>query len=118
MYSGKLQCTHHILHLIFQQVFRALKHIADGHISFTQEQTRHGVVWSASVEKGSPFEFNETIWEDTTRNFLDPIKTLSDENFVLIVDDTKMYIKNGTIAVPPTDSIEVDSDHEDLFDFH
>ncbi|KAN0074470.1 hypothetical protein V8E55_011882 [Tylopilus felleus] len=97
-------------------VLQVLRYIADGNISFTQEQTKHSVVWSASVEKGSQFEFNETIWGDKTCNYLGPIKALSDENLSLIVEDTKKYIK-GTATVSSMDSVEDNSDYGDLFEF-
>ncbi|KAG9309052.1 hypothetical protein JVU11DRAFT_11071 [Chiua virens] len=96
-----------------------LPYIINGHILFTQEETKHGIVWSASVKKGSHLEFNKTVWGDKTCAYLEPIKALSDESFMLIVEATKTYVKgNASAAASAIDSMEDNSDYGDLFNFH
>ncbi|KAG9313628.1 hypothetical protein JVU11DRAFT_5960 [Chiua virens] len=114
----ELHGLHGALALACTAIFRVLKYIIDGHILFTQEETKHGIVWSASVEKGSHLEFNETVWGNKTRAYLEPIKALSDESFMLIVKATKTYVKgNASAAASAIDSMEDNSDYGDLFNF-
>ncbi|KAG6382168.1 hypothetical protein JVT61DRAFT_816 [Boletus reticuloceps] len=98
-------------------VFRVLTLIAEGNISFTQTETKQGIVWSALVAKGPKFEFNESAWGDVTSDYLKLIAELSEENFSLIITEAQKYVKKGIPATSAMDTQEEDSDDDDLFAF-
>ncbi|KAF8551051.1 hypothetical protein OG21DRAFT_1605541 [Imleria badia] len=58
-------------------------------LACTATETNQCIVWSVSVEKGPNFEFNEIVWGDKTRGYLDPIRELCDENLSPTVSDTQ-----------------------------
>ncbi|KAG8213917.1 hypothetical protein J3R82DRAFT_10662 [Butyriboletus roseoflavus] len=83
-------------------VCRALTLVANNNITF--------VGWLATTQKGSQFEFNENVWGSMTRRFLQPIAQLSDDQFSLVVHETRVYVKKGTT---PT---SLESEDDDAFD--
>lgn len=73
-------------------------------------------MWYPVVKKGNQFEFNESVWGVLTRRYLDPIAALSEDQFMVIVNDTQEYVKKGkqsTSALAPME----DDEFEDLFSF-
>lgn len=102
------------------QVCRTLTLVANNIMTF------HSVVsadtWTAIIPKGGHYEFNETVWGETTRRYLEPIEALSDEQLELIVEGAQKYVKKGkgkgVTRMSSTDSAdEAEGEFDDLFAF-
>ena len=74
-------------------------------------------VWTAVIPKGFHYEFNGTKWGMRTKQYLEPIKELSAENFATILDKTQDFVKKNSNMQSVVDSGN-NSDYEDLFTFH
>ncbi|KIJ10328.1 hypothetical protein PAXINDRAFT_16670 [Paxillus involutus ATCC 200175] len=116
--NGKLGAT--ALALAAAAVCRTLTLVANNIMTF------HSVVsadtWTAIIPKGGHYEFNETVWGETTRRYLEPIEALSDEQLELIVEGAQKYVKKGkgkgVTRMSSTDSAdEAEGEFDDLFAF-
>lgn len=88
--------------------------VVNDNVTFQGEES--GNMWYPVVKKGNQFEFNESVWGVLTRRYLDPIAALSEDQFMVIVNDTQEYVKKGkqsTSALAPME----DDEFEDLFSF-
>ncbi|KIJ58800.1 hypothetical protein HYDPIDRAFT_33813 [Hydnomerulius pinastri MD-312] len=96
-------------------VCRVLTLVSNDNISF--EAAKLGNVWTAVISKGMRYEFNDAVWGSTTRRFLEPIKELSEEQFALVVEEAHKFVKTTAVPASSADSVEDDSEYEDLFAF-
>lgn len=90
--------------------------VSNNNITFKSGNSSN--VWTAVIPKGNSYKFNKTVRGPSTRQYLDPIKELTNENFTLIVEETQKYVKKPSQTYSSMDSDEEDSEYEDLFTFH
>ena len=74
-------------------------------------------VWTAVISKGFHYGFNGMKWGMRTKQYLEPIKELSAENFATVLDETQDFVKKYLNMQSIVDSGN-NSDYEDLFTFH
>ena len=58
-------------------------------------KTDTGTTWEAIILDGESFSFNVQTWGETMRRLLEPIMSLSDANFMKIVDEAQYYVKSS-----------------------
>lgn len=92
--NSEQECPHAALALSCAALRWTLRSVANDHVSFVST-TASGNTWTAILPQGGLYEFNENMWGEVTRLYLEPIKALSGEQFGLILEELQKYIKNG-----------------------
>ncbi|KAN0074745.1 hypothetical protein V8E55_011794 [Tylopilus felleus] len=116
--DDKLDGSHGALALACTAVCRALTLVTDNDMSFNITVDENGDdVWTAVIPKGFHYEFNDTKWGMRTKQYLEPIKELSAENFATVLNETQDFVKKNSNMQSVVDSGN-NSDYEDLFTFH
>ncbi|KAF8835492.1 hypothetical protein BDN67DRAFT_984590 [Paxillus ammoniavirescens] len=75
-------------------------------------------VWTTVIPKGNQYKFNDIMWGATTHRYLDPIKNLSHEHFVQVVEEIQRFVKKPVSNLNAGDLGDSGSGYDKLFAFH